>query len=184
LLLGLGVFLPYFLLAPLMKMWPSAGFRPAGWGPALTVPWSLFLHGLAGLLVTMATTSVLSASDLRSGLLALPMPRTLTAILVQIVQQTHSLLSETKRMAAAMAVRGAAGGGRAAIRVLVSFPRVWLPRVVSRAERLAAAMELRGYAEADLGIFGRRPLGAADAGVVVLAAAVLALAVALRWGRV
>ena len=179
-LLGLAMLLPYFLLVPLtLKGWPLAPAQ-AGWKEALAVPWGILVHGLSGLLVTTATISALSASDLRSGLLALPVPRIFTAILVQIVQQTFTLLSETKRVTAAMAVRGASGGGRAALSMLVSFPRVWLPRILSRAERLAAAMEMRGYAEADLRLFGGRSAGAADAAAVVLTAAVLALAVALR----
>ena len=177
--LGLAMFLPYFLIVPLLlkgRTLPAA----AAWSEALAVPWDILFHGLAGLLVATATLSTLSASEMRSGLLELPVPRIFTGILVQIVQQTFTLMSETKRVAAAMAVRGASGGGRAILRALVSFPRVWLPRIVSRAERLAAAMELRGYAAADLRLFGRREAGAADAGVAVLTAGVLALAAALR----
>jgi energy-coupling factor transporter transmembrane protein EcfT len=179
--LGLAMFLPYVLLAPLLFKGRAAP-PPAGWIGALAVPWDILLHGLAGLLVATATLSTLSAGEMRSGLLALPVPRLVTGILVQIVQQTASLLAETKRVAAAMAVRGASGGVRALLRALASFPRVWLPRLVVRAERLAAAMELRGYAEADLRLFGRSKAGPADAAAAALALCVLALAAALRLG--
>jgi energy-coupling factor transporter transmembrane protein EcfT len=180
-LLGLAMFLPYFLLLPLLVKGPSGTSPGTGWAGALAVPWDILLHGMAGVLVAGATISTLTGSDLRSGLLALPVPRVFTAILVQIIHQTSALLAETKRVAAAIAVRGATGSGRAALRALTSLPRVWLPRIVDRADRLAAAMEFRGYAEADLRVFGQRAVGAADAGVIALAVAVMALAAALRW---
>jgi len=68
---------------------------------------------------------------------------------VQIVHQAASLFYETKRVASAMAVRGASGGGKAAWQVLWSLPRVWLPRIVDRADRVADAMELRGYCDGE-----------------------------------
>lgn len=181
-LLGLAMFLPYFLLVPILLKRATAAPPGTAWAKALAPPWDILLHGLAGVLVTVATVSTLTGSDLRSGLLALPLPRIVTAILVQIIHQTSVLLAETKRVAAAIAVRGASGRGRAALRALTSLPRVWFPRIMDRADRLGAAMEFRGYAEADLRIFGQRAAGAADAGVIALAAAVLALAAALRGG--
>ncbi|MCX6569892.1 MAG: energy-coupling factor transporter transmembrane component T [Candidatus Aminicenantes bacterium] len=179
-LLGLAMFLPYFLLVPLMVKGPSVTGPGTGWAGALAVPWGILLHGLAGLLIATATIATLTASDLRGGLLALPFPRVLAAILVQIVHQTFVLLSETNRVAAAMAVRGGSGRWRAAVRMLSSLPRVWLPRILGRADRVAAAMEIRGFAEADLRIFGQRVIRAPDAVVIVLAGAVLAVAATLR----
>jgi energy-coupling factor transporter transmembrane protein EcfT len=180
-LLGLAMFLPYFLLVPLLLKGPSVTPSGTGWAGALAAPWDILLHGMAGLFITAETISTLTGSDLRSGLLALPVPRVFTAIIVQIIHQTSVLLSETKRVAAAIAVRGASGNGRAALRMLMSLPRVWLPRIIDRADRLAAAMEFRGYAEADLRVFGRKTVEVADVGTITLAAAVLALAAALRW---
>jgi len=181
-LLGLAMFLPYLLLVPLMVKGPSVMGPGTGWAAALAVPWGILLHGLAGLLIATATVSMLTASDLRSGLLALPLPRLFTAILVQIVHQTLVLMSETKRVAAAVAVRGGSGRWRAALRMLTSLPRVWLPRILGRADRVAAAMELRGFAEADLRVFGQRKVGGPDVGVMALAGIALAVAATLRWG--
>jgi energy-coupling factor transporter transmembrane protein EcfT len=147
-LLGLAMFLPYFLLVPLMVKGPSITGPGTGWAGALAVPWGILLHGLAGLLIATATIATLTESDLRGGLLALPLPRVFAAILVQIVHQTFVLLSETKRVAAAVAVRGGSGKWRAVAWMLTSLPRVWLPRILGRADRVAAAMELRGFAEA------------------------------------
>lgn len=167
--LGLAMFLPFFLLVPLLVKGRFAA------------PWDVFLHGMSGMLVTAATVTALSASDLRRGLLALPVPRVISAVLIQIVHQTAELLAETGRVAAAVAVRGGSGGGKAALRVLASLPRVWLPRIIDRADRVAAAMELRGYAETDLRVLGRAALEAADVAVIIVNLGVLALAAALRW---
>ena len=180
-LLGLAMYLPYLLLVPLMVKGPSVTGQGTGWAGALAVPWGILLHGLAGLLIATATIATLTASDLRGGLLALPLPRVFTAILVQIVHQTFVLLSETKRVAAAVAVRGGSSKWRAVVWMLTSLPRVWLPRILSRADRVAAAMELRGFAEVDLRIFGQRTIGAPDVGVIAMAGVALAVAVMLRW---
>jgi len=179
-LLGLAMFLPYLLLVPLIVKGPSVMSSGADWVEALAVPWGILLHGLAGLLIATATVSILTVSDLRGGLLALPLPRIFTAILVQIVHQTFVLLSETKRVSEAVAVRGGSGTWRAVVRMLTSLPRVWLPRIIGRADRVAAAMDLRGYTEADLRIFGQKEAGALDVGAMALAGVALAVAAILR----
>ena len=177
-LLGLATLLPYFLLAPLLLGGP--GTRP--FMHALAVPWDVLVHGLSGMLVTAATMTTLSVSDLRAGLAALRVPHIVAAIVLQIVHQTAALAEETGRVAAAVAVRGASGRGAAALKVLAALPRVWLPRIIERADRVAAAMELRGFAESDLRRFDRTPAAAADLAVLAALAAALALAGALRWG--
>lgn len=181
--LGLAMFLPFFLLAPMIMLRPAA---PAAGGAslalALAAPWDIFLHGLAAMFTAAATIASLSMSDLRQGLLALPLPHIMSAIVIQIVHQTGELYYETGRVSAALAVRGGSGGGRAAAAMLTSMPRVWLPRVMGRADRVAAAMEARGYAGADLRVMGGRKAGAADAAAVIIGTAVLALSIALRKG--
>ena len=132
------------------------------------------------MLVSVATVTSLTASDLREALVRLPVPSIVSAVLLQIVHQTGTLFYETQRVASAMAVRGASSGGVAAWRLLVSLPKVWLPRVLVRAERVAAAMELRGYCDADLPSFPRVKSRLADGAVVVLGIGVLALAITLR----
>jgi cobalt/nickel transport system permease protein len=169
LVLGLAMFLPYVLLVPFLH------------GSQAAVPADILIHGLAGTLVAAASVTALSLSDFRSGLLALPVPRVATAVVIQIVHQTSELVSETGRIMGALAVRGGSGRGKALRRALASLPRVWLPRIVGRAERVAAAMELRGYAEADLGVFGGRPLRAADFGALAGSLALFGIAAGLRW---
>jgi energy-coupling factor transporter transmembrane protein EcfT len=175
LLLGLALFLPYFLLLPLLPDAPSGAAE--SWGRALVVPWTILLRGLCGMLVCIATVASLSASDLREALLRLPVPGIVSAILLQIVHQTATLFYETRQVAAAMEVRGTSCGGVAAWRVLFSLPRVWLPRVIVRAERVGAAMELRGYCDGHRLSFQATALGLVD--LVTLGAAVAALGIAI-----
>jgi len=172
-LLGLVLFLPYFALTPFVETATGSG-RLA----ALAVPWSLVARGTTGLLVSTAAASTLTATDLREGLLRLPVPRIASAILLQIVIQTASLGAETRRIAAAMAVRSASARVRTTWRVLCSLPQVWIPRIVARADRVAAAMELRGYCVQPVGTHRLR-----TPDHLALAAAVLALCIAVlvRW---
>jgi energy-coupling factor transporter transmembrane protein EcfT len=178
--LGLAMFLPYFFLVPLLVSGQAGISEVSAWARAFAAPWDVFLHGLAGMFVATATAATLSASDLREGLVSLPVPRVFAAILIQIVHQASELQFETRRVAAALSVRGATSGGRTALRVLTSLPRIWLPRIIAHADRVAAAMELRGYAESDPRTFGRRAIRVPDVGSIFAVLGVLALAVALR----
>jgi energy-coupling factor transporter transmembrane protein EcfT len=168
--LGFLLFVPTFLLLPFMP--PDRG--------GLSVLVVLLVRGGSGVLISMATVASVSVSDLREGLTRLPLPGIVSAILVQIVHQTATLFYETKRVASAMAVRGASGGGRAAWLVLWSLPRVWLPRIVDRADRVADAMELRGYCDGEARSLRSSRMRAADWAALALALAVLGLAVAIR----
>jgi energy-coupling factor transporter transmembrane protein EcfT len=176
--LGLGLFLPYFLLLPLLPDAPSTAAE--SWRHALVVPWTILLRGSCGMLVCAATVTALSATDLREALLRLPVPGIVSAILLQIVHQTATLFYETRRVAAAMAVRGASSGVVSAWRVVFSLPRVWLPRVIARAERAGAAMELRGYCDGHLQTLQATSFGLADLGIGAVAAALLGAAITLR----
>jgi len=182
LLFGLVLFLPYFLLVPLIQ----SGQHEPGWsfGDSLVGPWSVLIKGISGMLVSIATIGCLTASDLHTALSRLPLPRIVSEILVQIVHQTGTLIYETGRIASAMAVRGAAGGGKNVYAILWSLPRVWLPRVIERAERVAMAMELREYRS---GVYGfDSPVNRfADIFVLVIMLTWLAAVVIVRyWGQV
>jgi len=179
LLLGLSFLLPAFLLVPLIHNAPAGS--EWSWDRSLAVPSSMLARGLSGMLVTLGTVTSLSASDLREGLLRLPIPRHVAAILLQIIHQAGSLVDETRQVASTMAVRGAAGGGRTAWRVLASLPQVWIPRVVVRAEEVAAAMEIRGYGQDTLPSFRETRFRALDLVVLLFAVGLLAGAIALRW---
>ena len=179
-LLGLSFLLPAFLLTPLIRNAPvGAGWN---WERSVAVPWSMLIRGLSGMLVTLGAVTALSASDLREGMMHLPIPRHISAILLQIIHQAGTLVDETRQVASAMAIRGASGAGRAAWRVLASLPQVWIPRVVVRAEEVAAAMEIRGYGQDTIPSFQGSRLRARDVVVLLLAAGLFGGAVVLRWG--
>ncbi len=176
---GLAMFLPYFLLVPLIAAEGTAAPGNA-WG-AFAAPWSVVVRGLACMAASIGTVTALGMSDLREGLLRLPLPSVATLIVLQIIHQSGALLAETQRMAAALALRGASGGGLSAVRVLAALPRVWLPRAIDKAERVAAAMELRGYCEETPRSSAGARAGGADAVAAAAVALALALAGAARW---
>jgi len=178
-LLGLALFLPYFALVPLLAVPEPAG----AWQQALVVPWTVLVRGLGGMLLSLATVTSLTAGDLREAMVRLPVPGMVSAILLQIVHQTATLFYETRRVSAAMAVRGASGRGSTGLRLLSSLPQVWLPRVVDRAERVSTAMELRGYCDRDTWSLQSLRFRFLDSAALALASGTLALAVVLRlWG--
>lgn len=176
LIFGLALFLPYFLLAPVIR----AKATSAGWAESLLPPWAVFIRGMAVMQVSISTITALSASDLRRGLLGLPVPGVISAVLIQIVHQTAVLFYETRRIAAAISIRGGTSGFGTTVRLLGSLPRVWLPRILLRVERVAAAMEARGYAEFDLAWMDTKERRRRDIPALLLAALALAAAAVLR----
>jgi energy-coupling factor transporter transmembrane protein EcfT len=167
--LGAVMLSPVLLLAP----WSEATLPRHGL-PAignLAAPWRIFCTGLAVIAITSATVSTLSRSDLREALVRLPVPRLLTAIALQIVMQADLLAREAGRIMLALQARGATHGFRSRLRAVGSVPRVWLPRLASKAERVALAMEVRGYPTVPLALESHR-FRASDS---------LALLLALGW---
>jgi energy-coupling factor transporter transmembrane protein EcfT len=173
--LALFFFGPFVLVLPFLP-------APLRGGPVSTSHlWELAARGIAGMLVTAGTMGSLDACDLREALLRLPIPRLVSAILLQIVHQTGTLVQETRRVAAALAVRGATARGR--WHIVSALPQVWLPRVLLRAERVAAVMELRGFCDDRPDPFRAVKMGAADMAILLLATLLLALSIALRVVR-
>lgn len=173
------------MIGPVLLLTPWLGTTPAEADvrlPAATITWAIFVRGLACMLVTVAGASALSATALRQGLAALPVPRVLILIVLQVVQQTSTLIHETGRVAAALAVRGGDLGARAAARMLTTLPTTWLPRVMTRADRVADAMELRGLGDVELEAMGTVRATGADAAAVLAAAALVAGVIMLRLG--
>jgi len=176
--LGLAALLPYFLLLPLISRETSPVSQ--SWSQAFAVPWSILLRGMSGMLVSVAAATTLRGSDLHEALARLPVPSVVSAILLQIVHQTSTLVDETRRVASAMAVRGASSGIVTAWRLLSSLSQVWLPRLLVRADRVAAAMELRGYLDRALQPMRRTAVGLADVAVLIVVTGLLVASVALR----
>ncbi|MFH1024746.1 MAG: energy-coupling factor transporter transmembrane component T [Planctomycetota bacterium] len=165
------LFLPIFLLAP----WINAPSSP--W----TVPLEIFLHGTICLFLSISTIASLDLSEAHDALSALPLPEALTSLLIQIVHQTATLETESRRMACAIKVRGAPSGGMLRMRLFSSLPTAWLLRIAHRAERVALAMTLRGLGANSFVSSGKR-LSAFDILSTVAALILLGIALTLRWG--
>lgn len=154
-----------------------------GWGEgaaaALGVGAALVLRGAVAAVVAVATAAALTPAELGAGLAALGVPRSVAAILLQILHQTGVLLEETGRVGIALTVRA---GGRGGARVAAGFPGVWLPRLLGRAERAAVAMEVRGVGAAELAGGPQSPWRRLDTLALLPLAVLAALAAALRWG--
>ena len=136
--LGFVMLLPIFLLGPFAE---SKGHFLQG----LSVPWTLFARGLVGMLVSVSAMAAMTPGELQEGLRALKVPALVVTLVVQIIHQMGLLIEETRRISAALALRRTSESTAGAWRILRAMPRVWLPRVIHRAERLAMTMELRGY---------------------------------------
>jgi energy-coupling factor transporter transmembrane protein EcfT len=152
--------------------------------PAIaTVGWML-LKGVASLTVTLAAISTLDAVTVRHAVAALPLPLNARLIVIQIIQQTGMLLDETARVRNAVTLRSGTRAARGGLALASALPVVWLTRVAGRADRVAAAMEVRGYMRAPLPpvtrpwLWQRSDIGAVAAGLLLIAGALL-----LRVGR-
>jgi energy-coupling factor transporter transmembrane protein EcfT len=143
--LGLVLFLPFFLLAPWIEGGEVVVDLPvlgtvsrAG----VLVPSRIVLRGVACLVLGAGLVAVSSPTRVAQGLASWPVPRVVSAVTFQVLRWTEVLVRETERMAQALVLRG---GSQGSWRLLAALPVAWLPRVAARADRVAMAMELRGY---------------------------------------
>ncbi|MFH0921858.1 MAG: hypothetical protein V1913_16030 [Fibrobacterota bacterium] len=66
--------------------------------------------------------------------------------------------------------------------MIAKFPVVWMLRIIQRAERVGAAMEVRGYDAAAACISDNRPLKASDLAAMGCLLSLLAVAALYRLG--
>ncbi len=187
LLFGLAIYLPLLaiLLAPVavgaFQESPGTAPAPAALEAALLTAVTIAIKGMAVLVVTLSVVSTLRPSQLHQALGALPLPRTMRLLLIQIVHQTGILFHETTRIRQVLAVRSAGDGARSRWRVLCGLPRAWLERVALRATRTARAMEVRGYVHMPAPPFpGPRQWRRVDLAAALGSAASLAAAIILH----
>jgi len=143
----------------------------------------IIVKGLCTLLVSVATVSTIAAADLYPAVGGLPLPATARLILIQIVQQTGMLLNETGRIRAAVALRGGGRTAPGAGALMRSLPGTWLARVAGRAERVAMAMDVRGYVSAPLPAVTRPSHWRAADGAALLATGLSLLIVLIVRSR-
>ncbi|HOE61361.1 MAG TPA: energy-coupling factor transporter transmembrane component T [Kiritimatiellia bacterium] len=136
------LFAPLLLLAPVARWNGSA----VTWTEALRAPLYVGARGVAGVTICVGALSLLPFTEFTDAVAALPLPRAVTGLLVQIVHQAALLTDETRRMADAMRVRGASSARLAMrLRVVTAFPANWMTRLALRAARAGDAMEVRGF---------------------------------------
>jgi cobalt/nickel transport system permease protein len=171
------LFLPLVLLAPFALFLGDSG----SWSEALRVPLVIGLRGTACVAMCAATLSVLDLAELGEGLSGLPLPRTLAALIMQIAHQAALMTEESRRMVTALRVRGVPSATVSVrLRCLFALPVLWLLRLLLRAERVSAAMEVRGF---DGPLRGKRGAGesVSDAFALAFAFCVFAAVLFLRW---
>ena len=170
-LAGLAALLPYLLLALLAPREERAR--------TLATAAGLVARGMASLLVSVATAASLPRAELGDALARLPLPTGIAALLLELAQQTAVLGQEARGVLLALRLRGGALGPRASLSLAAAWPRVFLPRLVERAERRALAMELRGYDGRPVALAEHRR-SLADSLALGLGVGWLALCAALR----
>ncbi|NLG18552.1 MAG: hypothetical protein GX556_14555 [Fibrobacter sp.] len=134
------LFFPFLLLSPWMTI-DSYSSSPVT--DRIVQAGNIAMRSTCMLFIALSTIASLSMHDIHRGLVCLPIPRSIIALIVQLINQTMLLVEETIRIAGILRLRGATGvrGTRA----LFAFPVVWMVRMLFRAERSAAAMAVRGY---------------------------------------
>ena len=140
---SIALFLPLFLLTP----WLEAAGPICGnpWLDAAQIPLAMSLRGTCCVFVCAATMAVLDLADFGAALGPLPIPHIIKNLLMQIAHQTAMLANESQRISVAVRIRGLPSGFTPKLRFLPAVPTIWLLRIMNRADRIAAAMDLRGF---------------------------------------
>ncbi len=138
----------------------------------------ILLKGGALTLVALTTLSSLDPSQLQDGMRRLRLPPMLAGLITQILVQTGRLFEETQSMVRAARLRVGSSGPSTAWLLARGIPRMWLPRVMARAERVALAMAIRGF-DGRLGLGDPKPAGPADRWAVATALVWLTLSLLL-----
>jgi energy-coupling factor transporter transmembrane protein EcfT len=174
LLAALILFSPFLLLTPWMTIDPGAAAPAAD---RLINAGAIALRSTCCLFIAASTVASLPLHDAHRGLANLPLPRTLAILMVQLVTQTALLAGETGQVIAALRIRAASG-----IRVVYTFPIVWMARILFRADRTAAAMTVRGYGDETPGMRTRPAISPRDILAAAASTAIFATAVLMRTG--
>jgi energy-coupling factor transporter transmembrane protein EcfT len=173
---GATFFLPWVLLAPLLPRFDTMPGSPSN----LEIAGAISILGLLVLLTTLGAAGCFTQSDLREGLLGLRVPKLVVSVTLQVLQQSAHLVEETRRIRVALLLRNPSRSRHAGSLLVRGLTLVWIPRVFARVERVAAAMELRGYDGYVAPLSGGRPLRGSDYAVVVGSVLLVACAIVLK----
>ena len=176
-LYSMALFLPLFLLTPWME---SAGaVRGNPWLDAAEIPLAMSLRGTCCVFVCAATMAVLDLADFSAAFGPLPIPHIIKNLLMQIAHQTSMLTDESQRISAAVRIRGLPSGFTSKLRFLPAVPTIWLLRIMNRADRIGAAMDLRGFET--LTRASPANISLMDGFAITTALLVLGASISIRW---
>jgi len=149
-LLGLGLifFVPFFILLP----WTGRSDQLIDLGGIMTVrsdawvaPFNVLIRGVFCLLLGYGLIASVEKSEFQQALVRLPLPRVIVVMVHQILRWMGPLIEESTSIGRALALRGGTRGFKTGLRLTRALPAAWLPRVLSRADRVSAAMQVRDY---------------------------------------
>jgi len=149
-LLGLGLifFVPFFILLPwtgrsdqMIDLWGIVTVRSDAW----VAPFNVLIRGVLCLLLGYGLIAGLEKSEFQQALVRLPLPRVITVMVHQIFRWLGPIVEESTSIGRAVALRGGTRGFKTGLRLTRALPSAWLPRVLSRADRVSAAMQVRDY---------------------------------------
>jgi len=169
------LFFPFLLLSPWMTVDSYSGSGAAG---CFTQAGGIALRSTCMLFIGASTIASLTLHDVHRGLVCLPIPRSIAALIVQIINQTMLLAEETARIIDVLRLRGTSGVR--GIRVLFAFPVVWMVRMLFRAERIAAAIAVRGYGFKGAAKGDRVKLTIADMSMLFAASLIFVISLTIR----
>jgi energy-coupling factor transporter transmembrane protein EcfT len=180
LLYAILLFSPFFLFTPWLETTqPPAGYN---WFGTAKIPLEISLRGTACIFVSASTIAVLDLAEFNVGLASLPIPPTIRHLLIQIVHQTAMLTNESQRISSAVQIRGLPSGFTPRLKFLSALPTIWLLRIMHRADRIAAAMDLRGFENTPCA--SRAKLGFLDGFAMFTALLLLGATITMRWMEV
>jgi len=169
------LFFPFLLLTPWMTVGSST---MASMADRFAQAGTIALRSTCVLFIAASTIASLAIQDVHRGLASMPIPRTFVILIVQLINQTMLLTEETFRIIGVLRLRGASGVR--GIRVLFSFPIVWMVRILFRAERTAAAMTVRGYGIESVTEGENVKLTMADMLTIICVSVVLVISILMR----
>jgi energy-coupling factor transporter transmembrane protein EcfT len=128
--------------------------------------------------IAASTISVLPLSEIHQALMPLPIHRSIAAFILQLINQTMLLLDETGQIVNVLRLRGVSG--IKGLRIILSFPVIWMVRILFRAERTAAAMTVRGYGIEYMYVSQKTKMSIADMLTAIPAGSIFFVALTLR----
>lgn len=175
--MGMILYLPFFLITP----WVEAA--APGMVSSIYVPWQISIRGFSTLLISVTAYQSVSPAELFECIHRIFLPRPVKLVLWQIVYQIEMLTHETRLIIRVMSVRGLLSRRQDRWQMIFNLPRVWLPRLIFKAERIGTVMEIRGLPEMtcpnDAVLLPRK-----ERVIIILAVLGVVVAAIGRWGIV